>query len=67
VKVLRWSATTWRKIEAARDRIMFGLGTGEPYVEERGTMSVHWRRPLSIEEINQMAPTEEVRERRGRP
>jgi hypothetical protein len=29
--------------------------------------SAHWRKPLSIVEINRMAPTTEVRERRGRP
>ncbi len=29
--------------------------------------TMQWRRPLSIVEINRMAPTEEVRERKGRP
>lgn len=29
--------------------------------------SVQWRKPLSIIEINRMAPTIEVRERKGRP
>ena len=48
-------------------------GTDEPliapYGEEAALMLVtmQWRRPLSIEEIARMAPTAEVRERRGRP
>jgi hypothetical protein len=56
-----------------RDRIMGMCGTDEPliapYGEEAALMLVtmQWRRPLSIEEIARMAPTAEVRERRGRP
>jgi len=67
VSVLRWSPTLWRKIEHIRDRIMRGLGTEEPLIPEdiRG-VAHHWRKPLSIIEINQMAPTTEVRERPGR-
>ena len=75
--VLRWSPTTWRKIEALRDRIMRGVGTEEPFIMEnvqeiaevlgQSPRSAHWRKPLSIVEINRMAPTTEVRERRGRP
>jgi hypothetical protein len=64
----------WRKAEATRDRVMFNLGTGEPYVVEEMTswlgeraVSVHWRRPLRVDEVAQMAPTEEVRARPGRP
>jgi hypothetical protein len=53
-------------MEAIRDRVMRHLGTNEPYVEEWGQSCVHWRRPLSIPEINQMAPTPEVRARPGR-
>lgn len=47
---------------------MRGLGTEEPLIPEdiRG-VAHHWRKPLSIIEINQMAPTTEVRERPGRP
>jgi hypothetical protein len=59
---------------ALRDRIMFGIGTDEPWyaehmVHEVGerAIAVHWRKPLRIDEINQLAPTPEVRERRGRP
>jgi hypothetical protein len=68
VPVLRWSPTLKRRIEHIRDRIMRGLGTDEPLIPEdiRG-IAHHWRKPLSIPEINQMAPTPEVRERRGRP
>lgn len=75
--VLRWSATTWRKMEALRDRILHGCGTDEPWfledVEEfqaatgRIACAAQWRKPLRIDEINQMAPTPEVRERPGRP
>lgn len=59
-----------RKAEAMRDRILYGCGTSEPFIEEeRGvlTITAQWRKPLSIVEINQMAPTPEVRAREGRP
>ena len=56
---------------------MRGVGTREPFIPEnimefeaalgRPAMSMNWRKPLSIEEINRMAPTAEVRERKGRP
>lgn len=49
-----------------RDRVMHGLGTDEEYVIEKGGVAMHWRRPLRIDEINQMAPTEDVRRREGR-
>lgn len=71
--MLRWSPTKWRKAEAVRDRIMRGIGTDEPYVCEEMTavlgaraVSVHWRKPLRIDEVAQMAPTPEVRDRPGR-
>ena len=77
VPVLRWSPTTWRKMEALRDRIMFGAGTAEAWISEdvakvegetgRTVIAMHWRKPLSVAEVAQMAPTPEVRERRGRP
>lgn len=56
-----------------RDQVMHGLGTGEPYVMEEMTqwlgeraVSVHWRRPLRIDEMAQMAPNVDVRQRMGR-
>lgn len=66
---LRWSNTVRREAEAVRNRIMFGLGTDEDWIEQilPGGASVTWRKPLSIPEINQMAPTAEVRARPGRP
>jgi hypothetical protein len=69
VHVLRWSRTIHRRIEHIRDRIMRGLGTDEPLIEdtEMTTITRQWRKPLSIAEVNQMAQTPEVRERRGRP
>jgi hypothetical protein len=61
-----------RRIEAVRDRIMRGIGAEaliEPDAAERAVMRItrQWRKPLSIEEVNRMAPTPEVRERKGRP
>jgi hypothetical protein len=65
-------------MERIRDRIFFGLGTDEPLFEEvlpddvalarfgHLPISVSWRKPLSISEINRLAPTAEVRERQGR-
>ncbi len=65
----------WRKMEALRDRVMHGSGTDEPwfYDEEfygeykNDAIAAHWRKPLSVLEINQLAPTEEVLRREGRP
>jgi hypothetical protein len=60
-------------MEALRDRLLFGLGSPEPVIpvegEERAMLIVtmQWRKPLSISEIAQLAPTEEVRTRPGRP
>jgi hypothetical protein len=52
----------------------FGLGTNEPWFTEEMTAelgamasAVHWRKPLTISEINRLAPTPEVRQRQGRP
>ena len=73
VQVLRWSPTDHRKVEAARDRIMAMCGTDEPLIEPDGEeasllkVTRQWRKPLSIEEVAQMAPTPEVRARPGRP
>ncbi|HEY1430782.1 MAG TPA: hypothetical protein VGF39_04020 [Stellaceae bacterium] len=65
-------------MERIRDRIFLGLGTDEPLFEEvlpdelaiarfgHLPISVNWRRPLSLAEVNRMAPTEAVRQRRGR-
>jgi hypothetical protein len=56
-----------------RSSILFGLGSGEPVIavegEERAMLSVtmQWRKPLSFDEVAQMAPTPEVRAREGRP
>jgi len=57
-----------RRIEAVRDRIMRNLGT-ENLIEADDpllTVTRQWRKPLSILEVNQMAPTAMVRERLGR-
>jgi hypothetical protein len=70
VAVPRWSLKLRREVEAARDRIMRGVGTDEALVEaigEGNVATLQWRKPLSIEEVNRMAPTPEVRKRRGRP
>jgi hypothetical protein len=73
VPLLRWSTTTTRRVEATRDRIMRGVGTDERLIEASGeeasTLRVtrQWRKPLRLDEVNRMAPTPEVRERKGRP
>jgi hypothetical protein len=72
VPVLRWSPTIHRRVERERDRILAMCGTSEPVIEpqdERAflTSTRQFRKPLSIEEINRMAPTPEVRARKGRP
>jgi len=73
VPVLRWSPTMHRRAENIRDRLMRGVGTSEPFIEPVGEelamikSTRQWRKPLSIEEINRMAPTLEVRARPGRP
>jgi hypothetical protein len=56
---------------------MRGLGTDEALIPEDvqamatelgiSPKAMHWRKPLSILEINQMAPIDEVRTRPGRP
>jgi hypothetical protein len=62
-----------RKMEAVRDRIMAMCGTNEPLAEEEWYLrdptrvTRQWRRPLSLEEVAQMADTPEVRARQGRP
>lgn len=33
----------------------------------RQSICVHWRKPLRIDEVNQMASTPEARSRQGRP
>lgn len=61
-------------MEALRDRILFGLGSPlEPVIAVEGeemamlTITMQWRKPLSIVEINHLADTPEVRARPGRP
>jgi hypothetical protein len=56
-----------RKAEALRDKIMLGVGTDEPFATEQGNWAMHWRKPLRVDEAARMKPTQEVRERPGRP
>jgi hypothetical protein len=56
-----------------RDRVMFGAGTGEPWIVEEmsrelgeAAIAVHWRKPLRADEVARMAPTPEVKAREGR-
>ena len=76
VPVLRWSRQTVRRVEAIRDRIMGMCESPEPVIDvpdaefaELGArrVTMQWRKPLGIYEVAQMAPTPEVRERKGRP
>jgi hypothetical protein len=60
-------------MESARDQLMRGVGTKDPWFMEEMTseigeraVAVHWRKPLRIDEVNRLAPTSEVRERQGR-
>jgi hypothetical protein len=73
VPVLRWSPTMRRLIDDARDRLFSRIGTNEPVFEESmvdvlgaSAVTVNWRKPLRIDEVNQLAPTLEVRDRPGR-
>lgn len=45
---------------------MHGIGTDEAYVQEDMPTCVTYRKPLRIDEVNQMASTPEVRAREGR-
>jgi hypothetical protein len=59
-----------RRIEAIRDRILGMCGTSEPIIPNTDygqVVTMQWRKPLSGEEVAQLASTAEVRERRGRP
>jgi hypothetical protein len=56
-----------RQAEAACDKIMRGVGTDEKLITEKGGVCMHYRKPLRLDEIAQMAPVPEVRERKGRP
>jgi hypothetical protein len=52
------------------EKIMSRVGTKEAIIPETAGVlqaTAQWRRPLSLAEVNQMAPTEEVRARQGRP
>jgi hypothetical protein len=75
VPVVRWTRQITREIEAIRDRIYAMCGTDEPVIEAdiqefpalNTRVTRQWRWPLTIAEVAQMAPTPEVRERKGRP
>ena len=73
VPVLSWSPITHRRIEALRDRIMRGAGANDAMIEPEGfelallKVTRQWRKPLRLDEVTRMAPTVEVRERKGRP
>lgn len=73
VPVLRWSPTKWRKAEALRDRLMRGAGTAEDWITEGHSaqfgdraVAVHYRKPLSMQEVAKMAATPETIARPGR-
>jgi hypothetical protein len=65
--VAEWNRKTHRQVAAIRDRIMDRLGTAELLIEDHGRAALTWRKPLSVVEVNQLAPTPEVRARPGRP
>lgn len=47
--------------------IMHGAGTVEAWIEELGQITIQYRKPLRLDEVAQMAQTQPVRERPGRP
>ena len=66
----KWNRAIHRRVEAVRDKILSVLGTNEKMIQENDpalTVTMQWRKPLSLEEVNQMAPTPEVQQRPGRP
>lgn len=66
----RWDRQTRRRIEAIMEKIMGRVGTKEAVIpEDWGELrtTAQWRKPLSLAEVNRMAPTPEVRARAGRP
>jgi len=65
--VTQWNRENRRRIIVLRDGLLFPLGTREKLIQENTDYAMQWRKPLSLVEINQMAPTPEVRERKGRP
>lgn len=65
--VPRWGRTRYRFVTSQYEKILNRIGTNEPIVVEPGSIALHCRKPLRIEEINRMAPTQEVRRREGRP
>lgn len=65
--VSSWGRQTRRYIDMLCTNYLKRLGTSEKLIEEREKVSIHWRKPLHITEINQMADTPDVRARRGRP
>jgi len=65
--VSSWDRTIWRRVEALRDKMMDRIGTKEALIAEHTPKIATWRKPLSLEEVNRMAPTPDVRRREGRP
>lgn len=48
---------------------MRGCGTEEPWFRDEEAplvITANWRKPLRLDEVNQLAPTPEVLARRGR-
>jgi hypothetical protein len=67
VEVSRWDRKTRRHLQTLCYHYTRVLGTNEKLIKEFERHSIQWRKPLSIGEINQMAPTPEVKRREGRP
>lgn len=71
--MLSLSPTILRRLEAYKSSIFHNIGSSEAVIpvegEERAMLKVtlQWRKPLSFDEVNQMAQTPEVRGRPGRP
>ena len=68
VLAVRWTASTYHRMLRIRDHVFAALGqSAGAFVEERTRNAIHFRLPLRVDEIAQLAPTAEVRARPGRP
>ena len=65
--VSRWDRQRTRYVESIQSKLLDQLGTTEETIIEVGGVALHYRKPLTLSEVNRMAQTPEVRRREGRP
>lgn len=61
-----WTMHADALVRHTAEHIMGRIGTKEELIEDDTRRVRTWRKPLSMIEINQLAPTAEVRRRPGR-